>query len=160
MTKSLEMAFAKAAKLSESEQDALAAFLMEELSSERKWDEQFASSQGQLAQLAAEAIGEFRAGRTERMAVHGSPAPPFVWPRGLPKLLETFGRGTCAVGRPAHNREGFFATLRMAPRDHGGRGSCRAASLYQQVTARREARPPGHLKSSLTQRNASASVEP
>jgi len=47
------------------EQDALAAFLLEELASERKWDEQFATSQDQLALLAREAVAEFRAGRTK-----------------------------------------------------------------------------------------------
>ena len=65
MTKSLEMAFAKAAKLPVKEQDALAAFLLEELASERKWDRQFAESQDQLAHLAREAIAEFKAGKTK-----------------------------------------------------------------------------------------------
>ncbi len=67
MTKSLETAFAKAARLPEKEQDALAAFLLEELASERKWDEQFAASQDQLALLAREAIGEFKAGKTKSL---------------------------------------------------------------------------------------------
>jgi hypothetical protein len=65
MTKSLETAFAKAAKLPAKEQDALAAFLLEELASERKWDEQFAASQDQLALLAREAIAEFKARKTK-----------------------------------------------------------------------------------------------
>jgi hypothetical protein len=65
MTKSLETAFAKAAMLPKKEQDALAAFLLEELASEERWDKQFAASQDELATLAREAIGEFKAGKTK-----------------------------------------------------------------------------------------------
>ena len=67
MTKSLETAFSKAAKLPVKEQDALAAFLLEEMASERKWDEQFAASQDQLAHLAREAIAEFKADKTKSL---------------------------------------------------------------------------------------------
>ena len=67
MTKSLEKAFTEAAKLSDREQDALAAFLLEELASEKKWDKQFAASQDELATLAREAIGEFKAGKTKSL---------------------------------------------------------------------------------------------
>jgi len=60
VTKSLKTVSAKAARLPPKEQDALAAFLLEELASKRKWDEQFAASQDQLALLAREAIAEFK----------------------------------------------------------------------------------------------------
>ena len=72
MTKSLETAFAKAAKLPAKEQDALAAFLLKELASEKKWEKQFATSQDELATLAREAIGEFKAGKTRPMVVRGA----------------------------------------------------------------------------------------
>lgn len=65
MTKLLERAFAEAAKLPEEEQDALAQALLDELASERRWDELFARSHDLLSELAAEAVAEHRAGHTE-----------------------------------------------------------------------------------------------
>ena len=44
MTKLLEKAFTEASKLPEQDQDALAYWLLEEMDSERKWDEAFARS--------------------------------------------------------------------------------------------------------------------
>ncbi|MGA2220848.1 MAG: hypothetical protein ABSH21_03550 [Verrucomicrobiia bacterium] len=67
MTKLMEKAMAEASKLPEKEQDALAALLLDELSSEKKWGKQFASSQDELAKLAREAIGEFKAGGTKSL---------------------------------------------------------------------------------------------
>jgi hypothetical protein len=64
MTKALEHAFAQAAKLPEKEQEALAAVLLEELASEKRWAEQFAASQEKVAALADEALEEYRAGKT------------------------------------------------------------------------------------------------
>jgi hypothetical protein len=64
MTKLLEEAFAEAAKLSMQEQDALAAVILEELASERRWDQAFADSADLLAQLADQALAEHRAGKT------------------------------------------------------------------------------------------------
>ena len=65
MTKLLEEAFAEAAKLPEQDQDALAAVLLEELASERRWDQAFADSADLLAQLADQALAEHRAGKTQ-----------------------------------------------------------------------------------------------
>lgn len=65
MTTALENAFAEAAKLPESEQEALAQWILAELASERRWAEQFAESADALAQLADEALAEHRAGHTE-----------------------------------------------------------------------------------------------
>ncbi len=65
MTPTLEKAFAEAAKLSPSEQEALARWILEELASELRWDEAFAASADALAQLADEALAEHRAGLTE-----------------------------------------------------------------------------------------------
>ncbi len=64
MTKALKKAFEAASKLPEAEQDALAAAILEELASERRWDELFERSADTLAELANEALAEDRAGRT------------------------------------------------------------------------------------------------
>jgi len=67
MTKLLKRAFDEASKLPEPEQDALAKALLEELESERRWDELFAASGDVLEKLADEALAEHRAGRTEKL---------------------------------------------------------------------------------------------
>ena len=64
MTQLLEKALREVAKLPPSEQDAVAAILLEELASEKKWSELFAESQELLTQLADEAFAEDRAGKT------------------------------------------------------------------------------------------------
>ena len=65
MGKLLEMAIAETAKLPEPEQEAVGAWILAELESERRWDELFAKSQDVLAKLAEEARQEYRAGVTE-----------------------------------------------------------------------------------------------
>ncbi|MGH8751519.1 MAG: hypothetical protein ACREUV_07420 [Burkholderiales bacterium] len=65
MTQLLEKALSEVAKLSGPEQDALAAMLLEELASERRWSESFAKSQDALAKLSEEALTEYLAGRTQ-----------------------------------------------------------------------------------------------
>ena len=65
MTKRLEEVFEEVTKLPNEEQDALAAIILEELASERRWGKAFAKSQDKLARLADEAVAEFRAGKTE-----------------------------------------------------------------------------------------------
>ena len=67
MTKLLERAFAEAAKLSDVEQNAIAKWLIEELTAERKWEEAFANSQDVLDRLADEALEEDKKGKTEPM---------------------------------------------------------------------------------------------
>lgn len=67
MTKLLEKAFAEAAKLSESEQEALAAWILEELASERRWEEAFAASADALTHLAHETVTEHQAGKTQEL---------------------------------------------------------------------------------------------
>jgi hypothetical protein len=66
MTK-LEQAFAEARKLPATEQEALGEWILDELASERRWQEAFARSQDALAQLADEALAEYRAGRTQEL---------------------------------------------------------------------------------------------
>lgn len=67
MTQQLEKAFAEAAKLSESEQESLAEWILEVIVDEREWDDQFARSHHILDQLAAEALADFEAGSTEEL---------------------------------------------------------------------------------------------
>ncbi|HEY0257126.1 MAG TPA: hypothetical protein VGC39_06770 [Candidatus Methylacidiphilales bacterium] len=47
------------------EQDAVAALILEEIESEKRWDDLFASSQGKSARLAEQAIAEYKAGKTK-----------------------------------------------------------------------------------------------
>jgi len=65
MTRLLEQALGEVAKLPASEQDAVAALVLEELASEKRWSESFAKSQDTLAKLAEEALSEHAAGRTK-----------------------------------------------------------------------------------------------
>ena len=65
MTQLLEKALSEVAKLPASEQDAVAALVLEELASERRWSSSFAKSQALLAKLADEALAEHAAGRTK-----------------------------------------------------------------------------------------------
>ena len=64
MTQLLERAFTEASKLPDLEQDSFASLLLAELDSERRWLQTFASTQGQLATLADEALREFEVGET------------------------------------------------------------------------------------------------
>jgi hypothetical protein len=61
----LERAFSEAAKLPESEQEQLAAWILTELASERRWQESFAQSVDVLERLGAEALAEHEAGQTQ-----------------------------------------------------------------------------------------------
>jgi hypothetical protein len=67
MTELLEQAIARLKTLPSSEQDAIATMILEELEQERRWDESFARSPDLLAQLAAEAMAEHRAGKTQEL---------------------------------------------------------------------------------------------
>jgi hypothetical protein len=64
MTSLLKKAFDRASGLPEDEQDALASILLEEMESERRWDEAFQRSRDQLASLAREALAEDERGET------------------------------------------------------------------------------------------------
>lgn len=67
MTTSLQRAFDEAAKLSEPEQEVLAARLLAELAREDDFDRSIAQSSDKLASLARDAIAEHRAGKTEAL---------------------------------------------------------------------------------------------
>jgi hypothetical protein len=65
MTQLLEKALSEVAKLPASEQDAVAAILLDEIASEQRWSTSFAGSQTLLAKLAEQALAEYAAGRTK-----------------------------------------------------------------------------------------------
>jgi DNA topoisomerase VI subunit A len=65
MTDLLEKALNEVKKLPPSEQDALAAILLQELAAEERWTDAFAKSQDALEKLAQEALAEHRAGLTK-----------------------------------------------------------------------------------------------
>lgn len=69
MTRHLETAMAEASKLSDELQDALAAVILQEIDSERRWGELFArpESEDMLARLAEKAVADHQAGRTRRL---------------------------------------------------------------------------------------------
>lgn len=67
MTDLLEQAIARLKTLPAVEQDAIAAMILEELEDEIRWDKAFTSSQDTLAKLAAEAMTEYRAGKTQEL---------------------------------------------------------------------------------------------
>ncbi len=64
MTKMLEKAFSEAAKLPEIEQNAVARWLLEEIDSEKKWEQHFAESEAELENLALEALEQEKKGET------------------------------------------------------------------------------------------------
>ena len=65
MTQLLEKALSEAAKLPDAEQDAIAAILLQEVASERRWTGAFANSQNLLVKLAEQALAEYAASRTK-----------------------------------------------------------------------------------------------
>ena len=67
MTKLLEQAIAKIKNLPDNEQDIIATIIIEEIEDEIKWEKAFADSQDILAKLAAEAMTEYRAGKTQEL---------------------------------------------------------------------------------------------
>ncbi|MDR9367037.1 MAG: hypothetical protein RI575_17005 [Balneolaceae bacterium] len=67
MTRLLKQAFDKVSQLSEDEQDTIAALILKEIESEKKWEDTFESSQDELSKLGEEALAEHRAGKTKRL---------------------------------------------------------------------------------------------
>ena len=64
MGKLLEKAICEATKLPDSEQEAIGAWLLAEMESERRWDALFASSSSALERMADEALEEHEKGLT------------------------------------------------------------------------------------------------
>ena len=65
MTEVLKKAFDEASKLPREQQDAIASLLLEELKSDRNWDQAFGNSQDALAKLANDALAQDERGKTE-----------------------------------------------------------------------------------------------
>ena len=69
MTQLLERAVGEAGKLTDSEQDAIAALILEELEDERRWDEAFDASQDRLSELAAKVRRDLASGRVREIGI-------------------------------------------------------------------------------------------
>ncbi|MHC5935437.1 hypothetical protein [Nostoc sp.] len=69
MTKLLEQAIALVKQLPETEQDAIAALILEELEDEAHWDKIFATSPDALAELATAALAEDQAGKIQELDI-------------------------------------------------------------------------------------------
>ena len=64
MTELLAKALARVARLPDHEQDAFARWLIDELESERRWSRAFGTSEGQIAEMAREAVADDLSDRT------------------------------------------------------------------------------------------------
>ena len=69
MTKLLDSAFKEAESLPKIEQNMFAQFIIDEIHSEKKWDETFANSEDILAELADDALIEYKEGNTETINI-------------------------------------------------------------------------------------------
>ncbi len=67
MTELLEQAIARLKTLPPSDQNAIATLILEELEDDQRWDESFARSSDLLSKLAAEAMAEYHAGKTQEL---------------------------------------------------------------------------------------------
>ncbi len=67
MTEWLERAITRLQTLPESEQNAIASIILDEIEDERRWDEAFSRSPDILAKLAASAMAEYRAGKAKNL---------------------------------------------------------------------------------------------
>jgi aspartate/glutamate racemase len=68
MTKLLKKALEATKKLTDAEQNTIAALILEELADEERWNHSFARTQKQLSTLAKEALAEYKGGRTKPLA--------------------------------------------------------------------------------------------
>lgn len=64
MTQLLKQAFTKASKLSKIEQNVIARWMLDEIASEKRWEQLFSESEDTLSKLASEALKEHRQGKT------------------------------------------------------------------------------------------------
>jgi hypothetical protein len=67
MTEQLDQVIARLKALPTDKQDAIATLILEELEDDQRWDESLARSPDLLAKLAAEAMTEYRAGKTQEL---------------------------------------------------------------------------------------------
>ncbi|HSM57848.1 MAG TPA: hypothetical protein VK879_16970 [Candidatus Sulfomarinibacteraceae bacterium] len=66
-TELLVQAFTGAAQLPEAEQEMIAALILKEIDSERRWNQLFSESRDALVELVNEALVAHRAGKTKRL---------------------------------------------------------------------------------------------
>lgn len=66
MTQLLEKALTEVRKLPETEQDAIATLILDEIVDEQRWAANFARSQDQLARLATKVREDIQAGRVKQ----------------------------------------------------------------------------------------------
>lgn len=69
MTRLLEKVLTGVYKLPPEKQDTIAAVILEELEDERLWDQAFAESQDELAQLARKVRADIKAGHVKKMGI-------------------------------------------------------------------------------------------
>jgi len=71
MTQLMEQAFERVSRLSDDEQNAIAAIILREIESDERWDELFArpASEDLLSRMADEAISEVQSGRVRKLDV-------------------------------------------------------------------------------------------
>jgi hypothetical protein len=67
MTRLLEEAIARVRQLPETDQDAIAQIVLDEIESERRWDELFIKSPQKLEKLADQAWAEHEKGQSEEL---------------------------------------------------------------------------------------------
>lgn len=67
MTTLLEKAIAELAKLPETQQDSMAQWILDELEDETRWDQAFAGSLTQLAEMGKKTLQDDKAGRTQEL---------------------------------------------------------------------------------------------
>lgn len=95
MSTVLETALAEVAKLPPEEQDALAAWLLDEIRSEQRWSKTLAGSQAALEALASEALAEHRAGKTKPLDESPrrgkSRVSAAAWDSAHPRALQRVG---------------------------------------------------------------------
>ncbi len=70
MTNLLNQAIIEAQKLSDDEQDALAALILAKIADDDAWERSFARSEKQLATMAQQAREQVRAGRFRELGSH------------------------------------------------------------------------------------------
>jgi hypothetical protein len=69
MTQLLNSAFEKASLLNEIEQNIFARFILDEISSEKDWNNSFAQSEEDLSTMANEALYEYKNNQTELLDI-------------------------------------------------------------------------------------------
>jgi len=69
MTQLMEQVLAEIGKLSEADQDAIAAIILDEIADERRWDKSFSRSQDKLAKIAERVHDDIRTGRVNDVGI-------------------------------------------------------------------------------------------